>query len=136
MKLTTSFVLMIWLSGEILSERNGCSNEVDSLRNEVITANNPRAFSNQPQKHKDDTLSEQTIEKRVAVCLAEVVGFDETRINETSNFTEDLGFDSLDLVESVMRIEDEFDVELPDDEVENVKTFGALVELLKKKGVE
>lgn len=90
MKLTTSFVLMIWLSGEILSECNGCSNEVDSLRNEVITTNNPRAFSNQPQKQKDDTLSEHTIEKRAAVCLAEVVGFDETRINEASNFTEDL----------------------------------------------
>lgn len=50
-----------------------------------------------------------------------------------TKLTEDLGADSLDLVELVMQIEEEFDIEIPDEEFENIATFGELVDLIVTK---
>lgn len=54
-------------------------------------------------------------------------------IIETTKFVEDLGADSLDLVELVMQLEEDFDVEIPDEEFENIATFGELVDLIVAK---
>lgn len=54
--------------------------------------------------------------------IAEVVGCDQDLVKEDSNFVEDLGFDSLNVVELVMQIEEEFDMEIPDEDAENLKT--------------
>ena len=62
-----------------------------------------------------------SIEDRVRAIIAEQLDQDESEIVPEANFIEDLGADSLDLVELVMRMEDEFDVEIPDDEAENIR---------------
>lgn len=54
--------------------------------------------------------------------IAEVVGCDQDLVKEDSNFIEDLGFDSLNVVELVMQIEEEFDMEIPDEDAETLLT--------------
>ena len=62
-----------------------------------------------------------TIEERVRAIIAEQLDQDESEIVPEASFVDDLGADSLDLVELVMHMEDEFDVEIPDDEAENIR---------------
>jgi acyl carrier protein len=62
------------------------------------------------------------IEQKVKNIIAEQLGVGEEEIKPTSSFIEDLGADSLDIVELVMAMEEEFEVEIPDEEAENIKT--------------
>ena len=62
------------------------------------------------------------IEAKVKTIIAEQLGVGEDEIKTTSSFIEDLGADSLDIVELVMAMEEEFEVEIPDEEAENIKT--------------
>jgi acyl carrier protein len=64
------------------------------------------------------------IEAKVRSIVAEQLGVGEDEIKPESSFIEDLGADSLDIVELVMAMEEEFEVEIPDDEAENIKTVG------------
>ena len=59
---------------------------------------------------------------KVKVIISEQLGVDEKDISMTSSFVEDLGADSLDLVEFIMAFESEFDMEIPDDDVEGIST--------------
>ena len=63
-----------------------------------------------------------TIEQKVRNIIADQLGVGEEEIKATSSFIEDLGADSLDIVELVMAMEEEFEVEIPDEEAENIKT--------------
>ncbi|MCI7759835.1 MAG: acyl carrier protein [Oscillospiraceae bacterium] len=58
---------------------------------------------------------------------------DKETITEGSSITDDLGADSLDVVDLVMAIEDEFSVEIPEDEVENIKLVGDIVKYIEDK---
>lgn len=62
------------------------------------------------------------VEQKVKSIIAEQLGVSEEEIKTTSSFIEDLGADSLDIVELVMAMEEEFEVEIPDEEAENIKT--------------
>ncbi|HEU4383226.1 MAG TPA: acyl carrier protein [Anaeromyxobacteraceae bacterium] len=62
------------------------------------------------------------VEQKVKGIIAEQLGVSEEEIKPTSSFIEDLGADSLDIVELVMAMEEEFEVEIPDEEAENIKT--------------
>ena len=64
------------------------------------------------------------VEQKVKGIIAEQLGVAEDEIKTTSSFIEDLGADSLDIVELVMAMEEEFEVEIPDEEAENIKTVG------------
>ncbi len=57
---------------------------------------------------------------------------DDNALQMNTNIGDDLGADSLDVVEVLMSIEDEFSVEIPDEEIENIKTIGDLVEYIEK----
>lgn len=63
-----------------------------------------------------------TVEQRVKAVVADQLEIEEDKIKPTSSFIEDLGADSLDIVELVMAAEDEFVIEVPDEEVEQIKT--------------
>lgn len=63
----------------------------------------------------------------------ELLGVDESKVTETARFKEDLDADSLDIVEFVMGMEEKFDVELPEGEVEGVQTVGQAVDLIASK---
>ena len=63
-----------------------------------------------------------SIEERVRAIIAEQLDQDEAEIVPEASFIDDLGADSLDLVELVMHMEEEFDVEIPDDDAENIRS--------------
>ncbi len=69
--------------------------------------------------------------EKVKKLIAEQLDVEEDVIKETSSITDDLGADSLDVVDLVMSIEDEFDVEIPEDQVENIKTVGDIVKYIE-----
>jgi acyl carrier protein len=67
-------------------------------------------------------MTATNVESKVKGIIAEQLGVAEDEIKITSSFIEDLGADSLDIVELVMAMEEEFEVEIPDEEAENIKT--------------
>jgi acyl carrier protein len=69
-------------------------------------------------------MATSTIEAKVKSIIADQLGVGEDEIKPESSFIEDLGADSLDIVELVMAMEEEFEVEIPDEEAENIKTVG------------
>lgn len=69
--------------------------------------------------------------EKIKKILAEQLDVDAEEMALDTNIAEDLGADSLDVVELLMSIEDEFDVEIPDEEIENLKTIGDVVEYIQ-----
>jgi acyl carrier protein len=69
-------------------------------------------------------MATSQIEAKVKSIIADQLGVGEDEIKPESSFIEDLGADSLDIVELVMAMEEEFEVEIPDEEAENIKTVG------------
>jgi len=69
-------------------------------------------------------MATSAIEAKVKSIIADQLGVGEDEIKPESSFIEDLGADSLDIVELVMAMEEEFEVKIPDEEAENIKTVG------------
>ena len=74
--------------------------------------------------------------ERVIQSIQEQLNLDGVEITEDSSFKDDLGADSLDLFELVMAFEEEYGVEIPSEDLEQITTVGAVVEYMKSKGVE
>lgn len=68
---------------------------------------------------------------KIKTILADTLGVSEDELSLDTNIATDLGADSLDVVEILMAIQDEFDVEVPDSEIENIRTIGELVEYIE-----
>ena len=68
-----------------------------------------------------------SVEQRVIEIVAEQLGVEKEKIKAESNFVNDLGADSLDTVELVMELEEEFDISIPDDAAEKIQTVGEAV---------
>lgn len=73
---------------------------------------------------------------KVKAIFEEQLGVSQDEMQLDTNFKDDLGVDSLDLYEIVMKMEDEFNVEIPAEELEDVATFEDVLNYLKSKGVE
>ena len=69
--------------------------------------------------------------EKVKAILAEQFDVEEDKITADTDLQEDLGADSLDVVDLLMSIEDEFEVEVPHEEIENIKTVGSLVSYIE-----
>ena len=69
---------------------------------------------------------------RVKKIIVDQLGIEESKITENSSFIDDLGADSLDIVELIMAFEEEFDIEIPDEDAEKMKTVGDAVKYLNK----
>lgn len=74
--------------------------------------------------------------EKMKKIIAEQLNTEAEGITEASSFKDDLGVDSLDLFELVMALEEEYDVEIPAEDLEELTTVGAVMEYLKGKGVE
>ena len=72
------------------------------------------------------------IEQRVRKIVSEQLGTDEGQIKNESSFIDDLGADSLDTVELVMALEEEFDTEIPDEEAEKITTVQQAIDYINK----
>ncbi len=70
--------------------------------------------------------------ERIRAVLAEQLDIEEDKITMDSNIMEDFEADSLDIVDMVMSLEDEFGVEIPDEEVENLRTVGDVVRYVEE----
>ncbi|HEY3294295.1 MAG TPA: acyl carrier protein [bacterium] len=73
------------------------------------------------------------LESKVRKIIADRLQVDEASVTPTASYVEDLGADSLDLVELVMAFEEEFKLEIPDQDAETMKTVGASMDYLKLK---
>ena len=69
--------------------------------------------------------------EKIKQMLAEQLDADEDEMNMDTNIATDLGADSLDVVQLLSEIEDEFDIEIPDEEIENIRTIGYLTEYIQ-----
>jgi len=72
-----------------------------------------------------------SVDKKVKEIVAEQLGKDVNEITINASFIDDLGADSLDIVELVMKMEEEFGIEIPDEEAEKIKTVNDVVEYIK-----
>ena len=87
-----------------------------------------------------DEIDVEAIEKKVVKIISDQMGVDKSEITREVSFINDLNADSLDIVELVMEFEDEFDMNIPDEEAEKIQTVGVAVDyvvnLIKSKSKE
>lgn len=76
-------------------------------------------------------MSEEEIFNKIKDMIADNFDVDKDKITEDTNFMNDLDADSIDLVEFILQLEDEFGAEIPDDEAEKIKTIGDAVSYIK-----
>ena len=70
--------------------------------------------------------------EKIKQVLAEQLGIDAGTIKDDANILEDLGADSLDIIEMLMTLEDEYGITIPDDKINQVKTVSEIVELIEE----
>ena len=73
------------------------------------------------------------LEDRVSAIIVEQLGVTKEELAPQASFIDDLGADSLDIVELVMAIEEEFDIEIPDDDAEKIQTIKDVISYVKGK---
>jgi acyl carrier protein len=74
-----------------------------------------------------------TIEERVKKIVCEQLNVAEEKVTPSTSFINDLGADSLDMVELVMHFEEDFELQIPDEEAEKIQTVGDAIEYIKAK---
>lgn len=77
--------------------------------------------------------NQEEILEKVVQIVGDQMGVDQAEISADTSFIDDLNADSLDTVELVMELEDEFDMSIPDEEAEKLKTIGDAVEYVEKQ---
>lgn len=78
-------------------------------------------------------MSEQSVEERVSNIVCDQLGTSRDKISLETSFINDLGADSLDTVELVMEFEDEFGINIPDEDAEKIQTVGDAVRYIEEK---
>jgi acyl carrier protein len=73
------------------------------------------------------------VQEKVITLVSQATKTDASNISPATNFIDDLNLDSLDMVELMMKMEDEFSVTIPEEETENLKTIGDIVNYIKTK---
>ena len=76
-------------------------------------------------------MSSEEVFDKVKEIIVEQLGVAENAVTQEASFIDDLGADSLDIVELIMALEEEFDIEIPDDDAEKVVTVGDVVDYIK-----
>lgn len=74
-----------------------------------------------------------SVEEKVKECIVTQLGVNEDEVTNESSFVDDLGADSLDIVELVMAFEEKFGIEIPDEDVEKLRTVGDAVKYVTAK---
>ena len=82
---------------------------------------------------KEGGKSMGTVEERVKKIIGEQLGVEENEVTLEASFVEHLGADSLDTVELVMALEEEFGIEIPDEDAEKILTVGEALDYIKEK---
>jgi acyl carrier protein len=74
-----------------------------------------------------------SVEERVIDIVSENLGVNKEQVTRQTSFQEDLGADSLDIVEMVMELEEEFEITIPDDQAEKIKTVGEAIDYIERE---
>jgi acyl carrier protein len=74
-----------------------------------------------------------SVEQKVKQIIAEQLGVDESQVDNTASFVDDLGADSLDIVELTMALEEAFDLEIPDEDAEKITTVKDAIDYIEAK---
>jgi acyl carrier protein len=96
----------------------------------IAEANLPAIASH---THQFEERARVEIEEKVIGIVSEQLNFPKEEITTASSFTDDLKADSLDLVELVMEFEEEFDITIPDEDYEKIRTVGDAVKYIQEK---
>src|SRR5881392_330273 len=78
-------------------------------------------------------MAEKSIEEKVKDIIVEQLGVNPEQVTPQASFIEDLGVDSLDIVELVMAFEEEFSVEVPDEDAEKLQTVGDVIKYIQER---
>ncbi len=78
-------------------------------------------------------MSDKPVEEKVKDIIVEQLGVNPEQVTPQASFIEDLGADSLDTVELVMAFEEEFSIEVPDEDAEKLQTVGNVIDYVKEK---
>ena len=78
-------------------------------------------------------MAEKTIEQRVKDIIVEQLGVNADQVTPEAKFIEDLGADSLDTVELVMALEEEFEIEIPDEDAEKITTVHQAIDYINER---
>jgi acyl carrier protein len=89
-------------------------------------------FSIDDPIRREEVFMAKPVEERVKEIICEQLGVEEDEVNPNAKFIEDLGADSLDTVELVMAFEEEFDLEIPDEDAEKIATVGDAISYIKE----
>ena len=74
-----------------------------------------------------------SVEERVIDIVVENLGVNKEQVSRSTNFIEDIGADSLDIVELVMELEEEFEITIPDEQAEKIKTVGEAIDYIERE---
>ena len=83
--------------------------------------------------NRTNLMAEKSIEEKVKDIIVEQLGVNPEQVTPQASFIEDLGADSLDIVELVMAFEEEFGVEVPDEDAEKLQTVGDVIKYIEEK---
>jgi acyl carrier protein len=79
------------------------------------------------------SASGSSVEERVIDIVCENLGVNKEQVTRQTSFIEDIGADSLDIVELVMELEEEFEITIPDDQAEQIKTVGEAIDYIERE---
>lgn len=85
------------------------------------------------RSHEEDIAHMSSIEAQVKSIVAEQLGVKEEEVTNQASFVDDLGADSLDTVELVMALEEEFETEIPDEDAEKIKTVQQAIDYITQR---
>src|SRR5262245_61560890 len=92
----------------------------------------PPADPRATKRHKDHSLM-STVEQQVKAIVAEQLGVKQEQVTNDASFVDDLGADSLDTVELVMALEEEFEIEIPDEDAEKITTVHQAIDYINER---
>jgi acyl carrier protein len=81
---------------------------------------------------EEETTTMSTVDQRVKAIVAEQLGVKEEQVTSDASFVDDLGADSLDTVELVMALEEEFEIEIPDEDAEKITTVQQAIDYINE----
>jgi len=80
-----------------------------------------------------EVMDVASVEDRVIDIVCENLGVNKQQVTRTTSFQDDVGADSLDIVELVMELEEEFDINIPDDQADRIKTVGEAIDFIERE---
>jgi acyl carrier protein len=98
----------------------------------ILAASWFKPLTTQPNRERF-FMADKSIEEKVKDIIVEQLGVNPEQVTPTASFIEDLGADSLDIVELVMAFEEEFSVEVPDEDAEKLQTVGDVIKYIEER---